>query len=260
MSLLMQATLEIPSFTDTVENKVTGAFYYKLSAGADEWLPVNILTNLSDVSANKYVLDNDENGNTTFSTDEEYDIKMVITDEIGRQVSSEKQILLGNLLIDSYPSGCGLGIGTPAIAEKHLAISKDWSISLFGMNLESYIYTRIQAQMRDKSDYVTEQNEKSIASVDKGTGTWYYRKWYSGHFECWGQFNVTSNAKGLATIKIQYPVTIYDAVPVASFASWGNSNAQLKYVSNQDGSVVAYGSANANANSWFYIQVKGRWK
>ena len=106
-------------------------------------------------------------------------------------------------------------------------------------------------------DYIT-----STGSIINSSGTWTYRKWNSGRYECWAKLIFDGSASsGLVHCgNIEYPATFAE-IPIvtASIGIYGQSDARIQYVnSTKTGADIwMYKASSEYLTYWVYIYVEG---
>lgn len=128
----------------------------------------------------------------------------------------------------------------------------------------------IQSSLYEKEPYdLISVLENSV--IESGTsGVWYYRKWASGIYECWGRYRSTiigTNSLLGGSVcygSVSYPITFIET-PVVTYSIYGNSGYEFS----------GKGSITQNAFTWYALsnatykvgdvvtvttQIVGRWK
>ena len=119
------------------------------------------------------------------------------------------------------------------------------SLYLYGSSIQLGEYTL--------SDYV----------IDQGTsGSWYYRRWYSGICEAWYRVAQNCSASTWTTLTISYPFTIYNAIVQVSRGSNSSaySNTINLYTATTNSAVSMEFHQTAAGTPYFNFYVKGTWK
>lgn len=112
--------------------------------------------------------------------------------------------------------------------------------------------------------------------VAEGTsGSWFYRKWNSGKYECFAYHHFTSYAVNTARgslysgawVNIAFPSSIFTTVPNVTATLALDSTAYAMFLQIQNVSttgvnmrLISTGSMAANSAGYAHIQVVGMWK
>lgn len=126
------------------------------------------------------------------------------------------------------------------------------------------VTSNIQTQLDAKPepvDYVIEQDT---------SGSWYYRKWNNGTYECWGR--IASTISGVATVlggngcygSVSFPIT-FTVTPVVNYSAYGNNGYECAGRSNTNTgsftwSLVSNATYTKGSTVTINAHVIGRWK
>lgn len=106
-------------------------------------------------------------------------------------------------------------------------------------------------------DYIVDTGD-----IINSSGTWTYRKWNSGKYECWSKLIFAgSSESGLVHCgNIAYPVTFASSpIITASIGIYGQSDARLQYVdgTTSGADIWMYKASSEYLTYWVYIYVEG---